>query len=1122
MHCPACGFDNPAAIKFCGGCGAPLPNACPACGFDNPPAFRFCGDCGRSLTADGSPRQSPVRHTPPHLADRLRAEADALDARGGQEGERKTITALFADIKGSMELLEPLDPEDARRIVDPALRLMMDAVHRYDGYVAQSMGDGIFALFGAPIANEDHAHRALYAALSMQEEGRRYAERLRGDRGINLQIRVGINTGDVVVRSIRKDDLHTDYVPVGHSTGLAARMEALATPGSIFLTEHTWRLTDGYFEFRDLGRAQVKGVSEPLRVFEVLGVGPFRTRLQVASRRGLTRFVGRTRELAELNRALELTRAGHGQIVGVVGEAGVGKSRLFHEFKQVSVRGTMLLETFSVSHGKAQAYLPLIELLHGYFNIARDDDERRRREKVTGRVLALDRRLEDALPYVFSLLGIPDAGSTLDQMNPEVKRRRTVDAIRRLLLRESLDQALVIIVEDLHWLDGETDAFLRALGESIATARIALLVNYRPEYQHGWGGKTFYTQLRLDPFGRKEAEELLAELLGGDIALDPVRRFVLERTEGNPFFLEELVRALFEEGVLVRDGGARLVRALGQVKIPPTVQGVLAARIDRLPAGEKELLQVMAVVGKEIAPAVLARTAERAEDDLRPRLVSLQAAEFVYEVPALPEPHFTFKHALTQEVAYGSLLGERRQGLHERVAGAIEELYAGRLEDHLGELAHHYGKSGNRGKAVEFLDRAAGQALQRSAYDEAIDFYARAVEALLSLPESPARDQQELDLQLALGQLSASRVGHTAPGVEHTIARARTLCDRVGDPLQRVRALRGVHYFRQFRAELPAACELGEEILALAQRQQDPSLLVIAHGILGQDFLFLGELGRARAHLEAGMALFTPDRTARMETPEGIFGYAGRVLWLLGYPEQARARSRQSLDLARASGRPVRLASVLYFAAMLHQNLRDASGAVALTREGLALCEMQGFVQRRAQILVVHGWALAVQGQPGEGIAALHEALAEYRATGAELGRPSYLAMLAEAAIVAGRTEEGVAAVAEALAAVERTSQRSFEAELHRLRGELLLLTSTAGGAGEEAERCFERAGEVARRHGARSLELRAAMSLARHWQKTERVAEARELVRSVHAEFTEGFDTLDLRDAAALVHTLS
>ena len=572
-------------------------------------------------TFQTSSSQPPVTYTPAHLAERIRAEQAAMEARGNADGERKTITALFADIKGSTDLIAELDPEEARAILDPALQLMMDAVHRYEGYVAQSLGDGIFAFFGAPIAHEDHPQRALYAALLMQDESRKRAEQLRREKGINLQLRVGVNTGEVVLRSIRKDDLHTDYVPVGQSTNLASRMESLATPGSILVSEQTYKLTEGYFEFKPLGQAQVKGFAEPLNIYEVGGVGPLRTRLQLSVRRGLARFVGRQSELDHLHRALAQAKAGRGQISAVMGEPGVGKSRLLYEFKLLAQRGCLVLETFSVSHGKAYPYLPLIDLLKNYFQLTNHDDERRRREKITGKVLTLDRGLEDTLPYFFFLFGLAEPTSPLQQMDGQIRRQRILEAIKRLLLRESLNQPLMIIFEDLHWLDNETQAFLQVLSESVATARILLLVNYRPEYQHGWSGKTYFSQLRLDPLGKEQAEEMLSMLLAetesplprGERArvrvpnepLELLKKFILDKTEGNPFFMEELVQTLREQGVLVhgRDGveTRRSASLLTDLRLPTTVQGVLAARIDRLPAEEKSLLQTLAVIGREFA-----------------------------------------------------------------------------------------------------------------------------------------------------------------------------------------------------------------------------------------------------------------------------------------------------------------------------------------------------------------------------------------------------------------------------------------------------------------------------------------------------------------------------------------
>jgi class 3 adenylate cyclase len=479
----------------------------------------------------------PITYTPRHLAERILAEQATLEAHGAPDGERKTITALFADIKGSMQLLEDLDPEEARQIIDPALRLMMDAVHRYEGYVAQSLGDGIFALFGAPIAHEDHAQRALYAALHMQEAIAQYSQRLRAERGVNLEIRVGVNTGEVVVRAIRTDDLHTDYVPIGHATSLAARLQNLASGGAIVVSAPTYTLTEGYFHYKPLGMAQVKGVSEPVPLYQVDGVGPWRTRLEVGARRGLARFVGRQGELAQIQHAFDQASGGRGQIVGVVGEPGVGKSRLCYECKLRAPRDFLVLETFSVSHAKAYPYLPLLELLKTYFQLTLQDEARRRREQVTGKLLTLDRSLEDTVPYVLALLGDAEATAQLAQMDPPLRRRRTFEVLTRVLLRESLNQPLLLLIEDLHWLDSETEAWMQQLSERVPTAPILLLVNYRPEYQHAWGSKTYYTQLRLDPLGQEEAHALLTALLGQAPGLSALKDLILARTEGNPFFM---------------------------------------------------------------------------------------------------------------------------------------------------------------------------------------------------------------------------------------------------------------------------------------------------------------------------------------------------------------------------------------------------------------------------------------------------------------------------------------------------------------------------------------------------------------------------------------------------------
>jgi class 3 adenylate cyclase len=667
------------------------------------------------------------------------------------DGERKTVTALFADIKGSMELMQDLDPEEARKIVDPALKLMMDAVRRYDGYIVQSTGDGIFALFGAPVAHEDHPQRALYAALRLQEAARRYSAQLVADGGTPLEARVGINTGEVVVRTLATADGHAEYTPIGHTANLASRMQAIAPTGSIAITEQTRRLVEGFFQLKSLGPTRVKGLIERINVYEVTGLGPLRTRLQWAAARGLTRFVGRDREMDALRHALEDAKAGHGQIVAAMAEPGVGKSRLFYEFKATSQYGCTVLDAYSVSHGKALSYVPVVELLSNYFRIMADDDPRQRRQKIIGKLLELDRSLEDVLPYLFALLGLQEGDDTMAGMDAQIRRRRTQEGLKRIFLRESLQQPLIMIFEDLHWIDADTQAVLNLLVDSIANARILLLVNYRPDYRHEWGHRTHYTQLRLDPLGDEGAEAMLTALLGDGADLAVLRRQILDRTQGNPFFIEEMVQVLFDEGVVVHDGAAaKIAGPLSSVHIPMTVQGVLTSRIDRLPPDEKQLLQTVAVMGREFPLPLIQRVAHYSEAALDDMLSSLQNADFINEEPAFPDIKYTFKHALTQEVAYNSLLAERRQLIHQQIAEAMESWYGERRDDHLKELALHYSRSGNALKAIDYLRLAGEQAAKRGFFDEAIAQLEAALGFLRTVEDAAVRDKQELAIRIAL------------------------------------------------------------------------------------------------------------------------------------------------------------------------------------------------------------------------------------------------------------------------------------------------------------------------------------------------------------------------------------
>ena len=748
MKCPRCQHENQSGAKFCQECSAPLVHICSKCGEQLPKAAKFCPQCAHPVPSQPSISfrfGPPEAYTPKHLAERILLSKSAL------EGERKQVTVLFADLKGSMELLADRDPEEARQLLDPVLEKMIDSVHRYEGTVNQVMGDGIMALFGAPLALEDHAVRACYAALGMQSAVRSYSQQLRRSQGVEVEIRVGLNSGEVVVRSIGSD-LHMDYTAVGQTTHLAARMEQLASAGTTRLTGNTLGLAEGFVKVTPLGPVPIKGLDDPIEVFELTGAGLARTRLQAAAARGLTRFVGRGGELAQMFTALERSRTGHGEVVALVGEPGVGKSRAVWEFMHSHrISGCAVLEASSVSYGKATAYRPIIDLLKAYFQIEDRDDIRRIREKVTGKLLTLDRQLESLLSPLLSLLDVPVDEMHWQQLDPAQRRLATLEACKRLVLHEAQVQPLVIIFEDLHWVDNESQAFLDSLVESVPTARILLVVNYRPEYQHRWGSKTYYTQLRIDPLTTEGAEELLHILLGDDASLSNLKRGLIERTEGNPLFLEESVRTLAESGYLKGGRGAyRVAAPSASTHVPATVQAILAARIDRLSPEHKRLLQAAAVIGKDVPYLLLQAIAELPEERLRLYLADLQGGEFLYETSLFPDLEYTFKHALTHEVAYSSLLQEKRRSMHAKILEAMEHSYAERLHERVEQLGHHAVRAECWDKATEYLRQAGVKAFERFANREAAASFEQALLAIEHLPQTPQVVEQTLDLRLAL------------------------------------------------------------------------------------------------------------------------------------------------------------------------------------------------------------------------------------------------------------------------------------------------------------------------------------------------------------------------------------
>ncbi|MGH8067930.1 MAG: AAA family ATPase [Candidatus Entotheonellia bacterium] len=1013
MQCTRCRQENPPQAKFCLECGARLVLTCTQCGTELPAGAKFCLECGQPVRAQPTtPPQFtvPETYTPTYLAEKI------LTAKSALEGERKQVTVLFADLKASMELLADRDPEEARQLLDPVLERMMAAVHRYEGTVNQIMGDGIMALFGAPIAHEDHAVRACYAALALQAALRRYRDEVRRTHGLAVHFRVGLNSGEVVVRAIG-NDLHMDYSAVGQTVHLAARMEQLATPGSILLTPATLGLVEGLVRVNVLGPVPVKGLVAPVEVYELVGVTALRRRLQAAVARGLTRFVGRQHELETLRQALERAGAGHGQVVAVVGEAGVGKSRLVYEIVHSHhTQDWRVLESASVSYGKAMPYFPVIDLLKRYCHLEDGDDTRTMRAKVAGQVLTLDEALQDTTPALLALLDALPTDSLFLQLDPPQRRQRTLAALKRVLLCESQVQPLVLVFEDLHWIDSETQALLDSLVESLPTARLLLLVNYRPEYQHGWGNRTYYTQLRLDPLPSASTEEFLQALLGDDVGaqhavpLQDLKRLLIERTEGNPFFLEESVRTLVETGVLVGEPGAyRLAKPLDSLQVPATVQAVLAARIDRLPAEEKHLLQIAAVIGTEVPLPLLQAIAELPEAALHRSLAHLQAAELLYETRLFPDHEYTFKHALTHEVAYGSLLQERRRVLHARIVGALERLAPDRLAEQVERLAHHALRGEVWDKALAYCRQAGEKALARSAHREAVGSFGQALSALPHLPETLDTRAQAIDLRLALR--AALRPLGNLGRILACLREAEALAEALDDPrrLAQVSLFLSNHFY--LMGLYDQAMAAAQRALALATAAGEVVLHAQANYYLGVAYMAQGDYRRAidclrqtvvslegaRRHERFGWALLpavsSHNRLATCHAELGAFA-------------EGRAHGDEGLQIAKAVAHPASLMVASRASGLLALRQGDLPRALPLLERAVGLCHEADLPIFFPSMAAALGAAYTLAGRVADAVPLLTQAMEQ--TTAAETASDQALCHLSlgEAQLLAGRPEE--------------------------------------------------------------------------------------------------------------------
>ena len=970
-----------------------------------------------------------------------------------------------------MELLADRDPEEARKLLDPVLERMMEAVHHYEGTVNQVMGDGIMALFGAPIGHEDHAVRACYAALRMQRRVNLYADEVQRTGGTPSQIRVGVNSGEVVVRAIGSD-LHMDYTAVGQTTHLAARMEQMAKPGSTLVTGDTLKLAEGYVQVRPLGTVPVKGLESRRPVYELTGIVPARSRFQASAARGLTRFVGRDSEMQQLGQALERTAAGHGQVVAVVGDAGVGKSRVAWEFtRSHRTHGWLVLESGSVSYGRATPYLPVIELLKAYCRIQERDDPREIRERVAGKLLTLDRALEPLLTPLLALLDVAVDDATWGALDPPQRRQRTLEAVKRLLLRESQVQPLLVVFEDLHWIDSETQALLDGLIESLPTARVLLLVNYRPEYQHAWGRKTYYLQLRIDPLPPESAEALLDALLGEDRTLEPLKRVLVERTEGNPFFLEESVQTLVETRVLVGERGAyRMTKAPDTWQIPATAQAIVAARIDRLSTEDKHLLQTASVIGKDVPFALLHAIADVPEDSLRLGLAHLQAAEFLYETNHFPDLEYTFKHAHTHEVAYGSVLHDRRRPLHARIVDAIEVLYPERLTEQVERLAHHAVRGERWEKAVTHLRQAGAKAFARSANRDAASSFEQALTALGHLSETHEVLEQAVDLRFDL-RTALFPLGEFERIAEY-LREAESLVRALGDERRLGRLSVYMCQNLWVTGHPVEALRFGQSARAIAERLGDFPLTVGSNLYLGVACFGAGDYRQAEELLKKVLQLLEGDVSRERLGLAGFPAVMARLYlpWMLadcGRFDEGILRAREGIRLAEAVDQPYSLAVVCWGLTYLYITRGELGEATRLAEHALALSREWNLVVLPLFTAGL-GYVHALSGRTTEGISLLKQGLSgiERMTFGSVLTHS--IVWLGEANVLAARIDDGLALGEQALTLARERGQRGSEAWARRLLGEIALLRDPPDA--EKAEEHYHHAMALAEELSMRPL----------------------------------------------------
>ena len=1110
MDCASCGSTNPAGKRYCGDCGAPLACACGACGAENPPGKKFCSDCGALLND----------------AARAGVAGTAIQPSGtpgevATQAERRQLTVMFCDLVGSTALATRLDPEDLRNILDAYRRCVGDIVTRYDGSVAKYMGDGALIYFGYPHAHEDAAERAVRAALDIVEN----MARLETDE--RLHVRIGVATGLVVVGDLVGAGAAQERGVVGETPNLAARLQAIAAADAVVIAASTRELLGALFECRELAPFEAKGFAEPVHAWQVLRLSAIESRFDAFhSGATLTHLVGREEEIDLLLRRWRQARGGDGRVVLFTGEPGIGKTRIVRAFQQtLSEEAHTRLLYFCSTYHRASALYPFISQLERAAGLRTDDSTSDKLDKLEALLAGSSKNLAHDAPIIASLMSIPsDDRYPRRELSPQRRREETLIALLTQLEGLAARQPVLVTFEDAHWIDPTSMELLDRIVDVAQNLPVLLVVTARPEFATTWAGRPHVTIHALNRLGRRDATAMVERLTGGRVLPREIADQIIERTDGVPLFLEELTKTVLDSGLLADAGGHFELRGpLPPLAIPTTLHDSLMARLDRL-ASVKDVLQIGAIIGREFSYELLAAVVPLDGRRLREALSQAVASGLIFGRGVPPEATYSFKHALVQDAAYQSLLKASRQQYHLRIANVFEERFPRFAETQPEILAQHFSESSRPEKAVDYWQQAGKLAAQRSANVEAATDCERGLGLLSQLPETLERNERELALQMTLGPALVAARGFADPGVGRAYARAWELCRRLDDKLNMPVVLRGRQVFHRIRGELDKARGFSEQLLALAERRKDPALMVGSCQALGQDLFQMGESRTALKTVERGIALFDPARHRIQNWPGGQPGeqcylYGAFALWMLGYPERARRRSEEALALAQTLANPANLINTLAFVALVHVFRRELAVVMDRTETTMAMCAEQKNPYFLAWARILHGWTQATAGRSDIGVAEIDQGMAAYRATGSQAWLPYFLGLQAETYLRATRHADGLAVVSEALAVGETTGERCWQAELNRIKGELLLAASPENRA--TAEECFSRSLDVARNQQARSWELRAATSLSRVWQGDRRHADACALLAPVFGWFKEGADTPDLVEAKLLLDQL-